>query len=318
MSLDNYYIVDDGKILMKNTTVYFINKERKVDIPIENIYSLYFIGSGSISTKVLKEFQKRKIIVNFFGKRGDYIGSFYPKEHYISGDLVVRQVKRYLDDKSRLKFASKFVEGAINNIDWICRRFNLGEINKPDISSSDTIESLMQREGLVRKQFYSLIDERLDDSFKITRREINPPSNRGNAIISFLNSMVYSTVLSEIYHTHLNPAVSFLHEPFERRFSLSLDVSEIFKPLLSERLLIKMVNLKMLDPILDFESNDGVFLSKIGIKKIIKEFDDEIKKSVKGKSNRLFSIRELIRLELYKIEKDLLDISEYKPLKAWW
>ncbi len=43
-----------------------------------------------------------------------------------------------------------------------------------------------------------------------------------NALISFGNSMIYSTVLSEIYNTQLNPTISYLHEPSERRYSLLL------------------------------------------------------------------------------------------------
>jgi len=110
-----------------------------------------------------------------------------------------------------------------------------------------------------------------------------------------------------------------LHEPFERRFSLSLDISEIFKPLISERILLRMCNLKMLDPITDFEDRNGVFLSLSGRKKIITEFENEISKTIRMRtSNKKRSLRELIRVELYKVEKDLLEIKKYKPLKAWW
>jgi CRISPR-associated protein Cas1 len=316
---DNIYLTRNGKLVMKNTTLYFLTEEEKVELPIENIRNLYFFGSGSVSTKVLKEFQKRKIVLHFFGIRGDYIGTFYPKEAYISGEILIRQVKAYMDIEKRLTLARSFVTGAIKNINWICNRFNLGKIDEPNIEEALSIEQLMQKEGVVRRQFYNLIDTKLPNDFKIIKREIRPPINRGNAILSFLNSLVYTTVTSEIYNTHLNPSISYLHEPFERRFSLALDVSELFKPLLSERLLLKLCNLKMIDPITDFEDKEGVFLSKNGLKKIVSEFDKEINKTLKMKSsNKKVSIRELIRIELYKLEKDLLNISNYKPIVGWW
>ena len=316
---ENLYLTKNGKLVMKNTTLYFITKEGKFELPIENIRNVYFIGSGSVSTKVLKEFQKHKIVLHFFGIRGEYIGTYYPKESYISGELLVRQVKAYTDKEKRLKLAKSFVEGAIKNIKWIVNRFNLGTLTIPDLKDVNSIEQLMQKEGLVRKQFYHLIDGKLPSEFKIEKREIRPPSNRGNAILSFLNSLTYSAVTSEIYHTHLNPSISYLHEPFERRFSLSLDVSECFKPLLSERLLLRLCDLKMIDPITDFEDRNGVFLSKIGLKKLVGEFDKELNKTVKmRRSNKKVSIRELIRIELYKLEKDLLNIKEYRPIVAWW
>jgi CRISP-associated protein Cas1 len=63
-----------------------------------------------------------------------------------------------------------------------------------------------------------------------------PPDNILNALISFGNSLVYAAVLGQIYRTQPNPTLSFLHEPGVRRFSLSLDLAEIFKPLLTDRI----------------------------------------------------------------------------------
>jgi CRISPR-associated protein Cas1 len=317
MTDEVFYITTDGKLMMKNTTIYLVNKDGKIPLPIEKIKVLYFLGSGSVSTSVLKEFKRRNIPIHFFDRKSNYVGSFYPKESLVSGEIIVRQVKAYLDPAKRIRLASKFTIGAFQNISWICNRFNLGAIPEPNFNEAATIEQLMQKEGNVRKKFYELIDSKLPFDFKIERREIMPPSNRGNAILSFLNSLVYTTVASEIYFTHLHPAISFLHEPFERRYSLSLDVAEIFKPLLSERLLLRLANLKMLDPIVDFMDKDGVFLSEIGRKKLIKEYEEELNKTIKLK-NKNYTVKQLIRNELYKIEKDLLELEEYRPLKAWW
>jgi len=77
-------------------------------------------------------------------------------------------------------------------------------------------------------------------------RSYRPPKNEVNALISFGNMMCYSQCLRAIYQTQLHPAISFLHEPGERRFSLSLDVAEIFKPLLVDRVLFKVLNKRMI------------------------------------------------------------------------
>ena len=55
---------------------------------------------------------------------------------------------------------------------------------------------------------------------------------------------MYTRVLSEIYKTQLNPTISYLHEPSERRFSLCLDIAEIFKPIIADRLIFSMLNKK--------------------------------------------------------------------------
>ncbi len=318
MSKKEFFINEDGILKMKNTTLFFINKNGETYIPIERINSIYFIGSGSVSNSVLKEFSRKGILLHYFGRRGEYIGTFYPKKSLVSGEMVVRQAGFYLNYEKRLFLAKSFIKGAFNSIKWVLEKHKLDKIDFPELDV-DNISQLMQKEGLVRKKFYKILDDRLSEKFKIEKREIRPPSNRGNAILSFLNSLVYSEVASQIYYTHLNPSISFLHEPFERRLSLSLDISEIFKPILSEKLFLKMVNLKMLDPELDFEDKQGVFLSKIGRDKVLRVFSNEINKIVSmRRSRKKRSIRELIRLELYKIEKHFLEINKYKPLNPWW
>ena len=61
-------------------------------------------------------------------------------------------------------------------------------------------------------------------------------------LISYVNTLVYTKVLSAIYNTQLNPTVSYLNEPGSRRFSLSLDIAEIFKPIIGDRLIFSLLN----------------------------------------------------------------------------
>ncbi len=63
-----------------------------------------------------------------------------------------------------------------------------------------------------------------------------------NSLISFVNTLIYTKVLGELYRTQLNPTISYLHEPGERRFSLSLDLAEVFKPLIGDRLIFSLLN----------------------------------------------------------------------------
>ena len=88
----------------------------------------------------------------------------------------------------------------------------------------DTVDvpELMGMEGNIRSLYYKAWNLIINEEISFEKREKHPPTNPVNALISFGNSLVYTTVLSEIYKTQLNPLISFLHEPGERRFSLSL------------------------------------------------------------------------------------------------
>jgi len=81
----------------------------------------------------------------------------------------------------------------------------------------------------MRERYYHAWRHILAEGWAFTQRVRRPPDNEINALISFGNSMLYTVCLSEIYRTQLTPTISYLHEPGARRFSLALDISEIFK-----------------------------------------------------------------------------------------
>ena len=140
-----------------------------------------------------------------------------------------------------------------------------------------------------------------------------------NSLISFVNSLLYSVALSEIYKTNLSPYISYLHEPGTRRFSLSLDITEIFKPLIVDRMIFAMLNKNQLS-IKDFEKDSNfTYLKETGRKKILVEFDDRLNKTIKHKDlNRSVSYRYMMRLECYKLIKHITGEKDYEGFKMWW
>jgi len=100
-----------------------------------------------------------------------------------------------------------------------------------------------------------------------------------NVLTSFGHSIIYTVMLSEIYKTHLDPRIGYLHTTNFRRFILNLDAAEIFKPIIIDRL-ETTINHKSL--------------------------------------GRSVSYRRLLRLELYKLEKHLMGEQTYEPFVASW
>jgi CRISPR-associated protein Cas1 len=151
------------------------------------------------------------------------------------------------------------------------------------------------------------------------KRVRRPPDNPINALISFSNSLCYTLALSEIYRTPLSPLISFLHEPGARRFSLSLDIAEIFKPILCDRILFKLVNNGELRPQHFDDKLNFCYLKEEGRKIFLKEWDERLKQTIEHRNlGRKVSYRRLMRLECYKLQKHLLGIETYEPFKIWW
>ena len=330
MPKESYYITKNGTLRKKRNTVWFENEDVKKAIPVEQIESIYCLGEVSINTKLLVFLSQNGITVHFFNYFGYYVGTFYPKEALVSGFLAVNQVKHYLEKEKRLFLAKEFVAATQSNLVRILEHFRKhGKNVRPaidgiarlqsEVQGMRSIPDVMNKEGLSWKEFYGTYAEIINPLYSFEARTKRPPENEINCLISFLNQLLYTRVLTETYHTQLNPAISYLHEPFERRFSLCLDVSEMFKPLITQRSLLKLLNKNEIKQKHFKKDLNGCMLNEYGKQIVLTEFDSRIRKTVKHpKLNRLVSYRRLIRLECYKLIKHLLGEEKYEGFRIWW
>jgi len=245
--------------------------------------------------------------------------------------MILKQAEHYLDSEKRVTLAKKFVFGAVENIKKVLTYYenrgkNLSETIKKINSLQEAItrcrdtDELMAIEGNIREQYYYGFDKILGhDDFIFEGRTKRPPKNRLNALISFANSILYTICLGEIYHTHLDPRIGFLHSTNFRRFTLNLDVAEVFKPIIADRVICGLINKGVIKP-QHFEKRlDGIILSEKGREIFIREMDERLRITFHHKKlGRHVSYRQLIRLELYKIEKHLMGEEEYKPFVSGW
>lgn len=325
------YIFSDGELKRKDNTLYFETEEGKKYIPIENTREILVFGEVTLNKRLFEFLTESEIILHFFNYYGYYVGSFYPREHLNSGYMILKQAEHYLDEKKRLILAKKFVSGGIENILKVLIYYeNRGKPLKETIERIERLyekvptcssnEELMALEGNGKDYYYQSFDTIIDNEhFVFESRTKRPPKNRLNALISFANSLVYTVCLSEIYQTHLDPRIGFLHATNFRRFTLNLDIAEIFKPVIADRVIFGLVN-KGIIKAQHFEKKlDGVVLNDKGKQLLIQEMDEKLRGTLYyRKLNRHVSYRELIRLELYKIQKHLMGEEEYKPFVTGW
>ncbi len=326
----DYYIFNNGRMRRKNNTFYFIDEEEnKRSLPVQQMENIHVFGSVDFNTHFLQLLSNHNVKVHFYNYYGFYSGTYYPKSKQVSGWTVVNQSKHYLNQVKRAFLAKAFVKSAafhmIRNLRSYQRYTEVQTViekiknNLALIDHAKHIHEIMGLEGIIRQQYYSAFNYFLPKEFAFDERTKQPPRDPLNALISFGNSLCYTAVLSEIYKTHLDPTVSFLHEPSTKRFSLSLDIAEIFKPLIVDPVIFALLNRKQLN-ISDFEKlEDMVLLNDSGKKKFLKEWTNKLETTIRHRQlKRNVSYKYFIRLECYKLIKHCIGDQEYKPLKAWW
>lgn len=327
--MKNYYIFKSGRLSRKDNSVMFETSEGYTSIPINDIDSLYLFGEIDINTKALNFIAQKGIVVHIFNYYGWWTGSLYPREELLAGEVVIKQAEHYLDKIKRIEIAKEFVKGAIHGFIYNLKRYKRKEIEEEVflklenylnlIDEQKDIPSLMGIEGNARNLYYGMFPSIIRQDIEFEKRVKRPPDNMMNALISFVNSLVYTAVLKEIYRTQLNPTISYLHEPSYRRFSLALDVAEIFKPIYGDRLIFDLLNNKKIaEEHFDIDLN-YCYLKESGRKIVVKEFDEKLNTTITHrKLKRNVSYEKIIRLELYKLIKHLLGEENYTSFRIWW
>lgn len=334
-----FYLFNPGVLERKDNTLKFtpcaddgdmpdVNVQSRY-LPVEDISEFYVFGSLRANSALFNFLGQKDIAVHFFDYYENYTGSFMPRDSLLSGKMLLAQTANYQNQKKRMVIARKFIEGAaynmVKNLQYYNRRGKdmddiIDLMNKlaGQIAEAQTTEELMGVEGQIRQYYYEAFNLIIND-FEMGNRTKQPPQNEVNALISFGNMVCYTICLRAIHQTQLNPTISYLHKPGERRYSLALDVSEIFKPILVDRVIFKVLNRKEIQEKHFDKKLNKCLLNTAGKKIFVKALEDRLNETIKHRSlHRSVSYRHLVKLECYKLAKHLLAMEEYKPFKMYW
>jgi len=328
---DNYHIFSDGRLERHNDTARLVTEDgEKKYLPIENAEALFLHGQIDYNTRLMSFLNDEGIALHVFGWNDYYAGSVMPERGQMSGQTVVEQVRAYDEPVHRQSLARKFIRGSIHNMRANVKYYDgRGYDFESELTTLDTqrerlapgldTSELMGVEATARRAYYSIFESVLPDGFVFGGRQYNPPENEVNSLISFGNSLVYANIVSAIRATALDPAISFLHEPGERRYSLALDIADLFKPLLADRVIFRLVNRSQLS-IDEFETDlNACLLTESGRKTFSKAFEETLEETIEHPDlNRKVSYQYLLRIEAYKLKKHLLTGEEYVPFERWW
>jgi CRISPR-associated protein Cas1 len=324
MSEQARYIFSKGGLSRKDYSIQFRGDRGINYIPISDTRELYCFEDITISTKLLNLIASSGILIHFFDYYGHYTGTFYPKNHLVSGRLTIKQCQAFTEN--RLTIAKAIVAGIAGNvyflmyhyyrhgkkelkefIDWL--RIDVPKLLNKQIN----INQLLMIEGTIWARFYQTFKVFLPEDFVMNKRVKRPPDNPINALISFGNSLLYAKTLTQIYNTHLDPAISFLHEPGESRFSLSLDLCEVFKPAIVYKTIFDCVNNRKLNVGKHFSKElNYCLLNEEGRKVFIKAFEDRMNQVFDHPIlKRKVSYKTAIKLDAYKLIKYITEGKEF-------
>ncbi len=320
--METLFICGDAELSQDDKTILVKTAGIKKRIAIESIHHIVLLSDDTLTTKFLSLCGTAGVRVSVFDYYGWWKGSFEPASSVGSGEIKLRQAKLVLDTSRRMAVAKEIISAAISNIIENLRyhayrgaellkqpiRFIVAQKDKiPTIADTET---LMGLEGVSRKAYYEAWPA-IDLDLAFAPRVKRPPNNRINCLLSYLNGMTYAAVRHEIAKTLLDETLSVLNAPSSSRSSLSLDLSEPFKPIIVDRLIFKMVRKNM---VCDnwFDERDGVcLLTEAGRRAVVEQFAHHIDK-VSGER----SLRSHMRQTALSLQRHILDIEEFDAYRV--
>lgn len=319
-----YWLTGPCRIRRKDQSL-LIERENAapVHIPVTDVRDIVACAETDINTAVVSLLNRHRINVHLLSYHGDYAGSLLTSDTSTSGETVLAQARLVGDPDAALKIARDIVEATAFNVRRVIDRRLLSRpytVLQNTVAEAENAAQLMGAEGTFRRSAWAVIDTKLPEWLQLDGRSRRPPKNAGNAFISYVNGIVYARVLTAVRLTPLHSGIAFLHSSMERqRHSLVLDLSEMFKPLFAERLLLRMAGRNQLkEHHFDSDTNQAM-LSETGRKLIVQAVRDEFAVTVAHRAlARSVAYDELLYLDALALTRHCLENTGYKPFRIWW
>ena len=323
-------LLSDGILRQKDFSLLLESDGGNADIPIKAIDCINVFSNVIFVSGFFKAAAEHGVIVNLVDSHGHLLGRYYPNKPMRAPTLTQKQLEVCCSSEQRIALAKKFVLAAIHNLRLNIRYYRrhhdspifnrkLAEIDEAEkkIKAAEAYRTLLRLEAQVRGAYHDCFDAFLENSgYVFEKRSKRPPRNEVNALISFGNTVLYSHIATEIYKTALDVRVGFLHATNARLESLNLDIAEIFRPLVVDRVVFSLLNRRQLEKEQHFSyfDNGAVYLNAEGKRVFLQEFYDKMLSTVKV-DDVPQSYRALIREEVRKLVR-LFRVGEpYKPFK---
>lgn len=320
--METLYVLRGTSIQRKDNTLRVTLEDgTRRSFPVQAMSHVVIPTSCRVTTDALALLSRAGVRVSLIDYYGRFCGSVEPAWPHASGEVHLAQARLIFDGKRRLDLARRLVDAGTQNclsnlryylyrgrreLEPAIRRM---EAIRKKFGEADSVEALMGYEGQMREEYYAAW-EFIHPDLKIRKRTRRPPADRVNAMISFANGMVYSACRHELSKTHLDCTLSVLHAPTQARASLALDLAEVFKPVVADRAVFRLVTRGEMGAE-DFEEHPGaVLLSQRGRAKLVDAIRETLDSTEVG---GLTGYRAVILREAYRIEAHVLDMEEYEP-----
>lgn len=254
-----YLSCDGSNVVMR------VDDEVRFRIPVHNLEAIVCFGFAGASPKLMELCCERGVALSFLSSYGKFLGRVTGR---INGNVLLRRTQyRWADDVDiSTRLSRRFISAKIMNSRSLLHRAlrdHYDMVNKEsieyfmsrsvqlvkNIEKANDGDSIRGIEGEAASLYFSNFNELIvqqKEDFIFKTRQRRPPTDRINALLSFLYTLLAHEVRAALESVGLDPQVGFLHRDRPGRAGLALDLMEELRPHFADRLAATLINRKQI------------------------------------------------------------------------
>ncbi|WP_072619846.1 CRISPR-associated endonuclease Cas1 [Spirulina major] len=319
------YLLQPDAILSKKHEAFAIALKQPDDtwlnrsVAAQTIEQIILMGHPTITGEALTTALDLGIPVHYLSSFGKYLGSALPQQSR-NGQLRLAQYGLYHDPIPRLHSVQAIVRAKIHNQALVLAKHATSadrlRHHKAQIKSQASIDQVRGIEGIAARDYFAGWQAMLDPVWQFTGRNRRPPQDPVNALLSFAYSLLQVQVMAAVHLVGLDPYIGYLHTVHHGQPALVLDLMEEFRPLVSDRLVLSVINRQEIKP--------DDFTTTLGACRLADRARSRFLQAIEQKFNETFThpvfdyqctYRRAIELQARLFARHLQEDIPYKPLQ---
>lgn len=265
------YVSEQGVHLTKDRGRIEVTKrgERLSSVRLLDVSQVCLYGNIQISTQLIRELFAREVPICWFS----YGGWFSGVAVGLPGrNVELRRRQVIVAGQGGVELPSRMVVGKIRNSRTLLRRNTRERSDRAleqllrlaeQAAQSSSVSSLLGLEGAAARIYFEAFPTMLAEEYRLpgapfsfAGRNRRPPTDAVNCLLSYLYGLLVKDLTATTYAVGFDPYLGFFHRPRFGRPALALDLAEEFRPLVSESVVVGLIN--------NGEINDNDFVVRAG------------------------------------------------------
>ena len=292
---EDIYLSLDGENVVANR-----GKEAVARYPLHTLSGILSFSYVGASPALMGACVERSISLSFCSPRGRFLARACGESN---GNVLLRRTQYRIADspEESCHIARSMIFGKLYNTRWSMDRTlrdhglrvdgdrlraassKVKEL-LPAVLAETSPEQLRGLEGVGAAAYFSVFDDMIlngKEHFFFHGRNRRPPLDPVNAMLSFAYSLLASDCASALESVGLDSYVGFFHRDRPGRTSLALDLMEELRPCMADRIVLTMINNRMVNASYFEQRESGaVLLTGDGRKTFLKHWQEKKKEQL--------------------------------------